>query len=94
MYVIVAEFTVKPDQAGGFAQIIERQAKDSLDLEEGCHQFDVCQAENDPGKFLLYEVYSDKAAFDKHRGLSHTAKFVKAVEPMVIDRAIRSFSRR
>ena len=94
MYVIVAEFTVKPNQAEAFRQIVERQAKDSVDLEEGCHQFDVCQAENDPSKFLLYEIYSDKAAFDKHRGLSHTEKFVKAVEPMVMGREIRSFHRR
>jgi len=94
MYVLVAEFKIKPDKVETFRQLIERQAKDSVTLEVDCHQFDVCQAEEDAAKFLLYEVYSDKAAFEKHRGMGHTAKFLAEVQPMIVDRNVRGFNRR
>lgn len=94
MYVIVAEFTIKPDQVEAFARLVERQAKDSVELEEDCHRFDVCQAEDDPSRFLLYELYTDKAAFDRHGGMAHTAKFRAAVGPMLLERTLRGFHRR
>lgn len=94
MYVLVAEFKIKPDKVETFRQLIERQAKDSVTLETDCHQFDVCQAEEDTTKFLLYEVYSDKAAFEKHRSMGHTAKFLAEVQPMIAERSVRGFNRR
>lgn len=94
MYVIVAEFKIKADQVETFARLIDRQAKESLDVEEHCHEFDVCQAEDDPTHFLLYEIYSDRATFDRHRQMSHTAKFLAGVESMIRERSVRGFHRR
>lgn len=94
MYVIVAEFKIKPDQVEAFGRLVVKQANDSLEREEACHQFDVCQAEDDASKFLLYEVYSDKAAFERHRSLSHTAAFLATVGPMIAERSVRGFNRR
>jgi quinol monooxygenase YgiN len=94
MYVIVAELKVKPDQVETFGRLIDAQAKESVDLEEQCHQFDVCQAEGDRSHFLLYETYDDRAAFDKHREMAHTTRFLAEVKPMVIEMSIRRFSRR
>lgn len=94
MYVIVAEFKVKADQIETFARLIDRQAKESVELEEACHQFDVCQAENDASHFLLYELYDDRAAFDKHRQMAHTTRVLAEVEPMLRERSIRGFIRR
>jgi len=94
MYVLVAEFKIKPDQVEAFARLVAQQAKDSVELEEHCHQFDVCQAEDDPSRFLLYELYTDKAAFDRHGGAAHTTKFRAAVAPMLLERTLRGFHRR
>ncbi|MBI2562107.1 MAG: antibiotic biosynthesis monooxygenase [candidate division NC10 bacterium] len=94
MYVIVAEFKIRPEAIGRFGPLIDRQAKESVELEPACHQFDVCQSEGDPAHFLLYEIYDDKAAFERHRGLPHTAKFLEDVTPMIVDRTIRGFNRR
>lgn len=94
MYVLVAEFKIKPEKVQVFGQLIDRQAKESVHLEPDCHQFDVCQAENDSGRFLLYELYSDKAAFEKHRKMSHTVKFLADADPMIDERSIRGFNRR
>jgi autoinducer 2-degrading protein len=94
MYVIVAELKVKPDQVERFGGLIDGQAKESVELEEQCHQFDVCQAEGDPSHFLLYETYDDRAAFDKHRQMAHTTRFLAEVKPMIIEMSVRGFSRR
>lgn len=94
MYAIVAELKVKPDQVESFEHLIDAQAKESVDLEEQCHQFDVCQAEGDRAHFLLYEIYDDRAAFDKHREMAHTTRFLAEVKPMVIEMSVRGFSRR
>lgn len=93
MFVLVAEFKIRPDKVEEFGRLIDRQAKESLELEPDCHQFDVCQAEGDPSKFLLYELYSDRAAFEKHRSMSHTVKFLGEVDPMIAERSIRGFNR-
>jgi quinol monooxygenase YgiN len=94
MYIIVAEFKIKPEHVATFARLVEQQAKDSVTLEADCHQFDVCQGERDSQAFLLYEVYTDKPAFEHHRGLPHTKKFLETVGPMIAERGVRSFQRR
>jgi len=94
MYALVAEFKIKPDQVETFGRLIDQQARDSVGLEADCHQFDVCQAEDDPARFLLYELYTDKAAFDRHGGAAHTANFRAAVAPMLLERSLRGFHRR
>jgi len=45
VYVIVAEFQVGADKTEAFGRLVVRQAKDSLDREGDCHQFDVCEDE-------------------------------------------------
>jgi len=94
MYVIVAEFKIKPGKVEAFGQLVDRQAKASVELEETCHQFDVCQGADDPSKFLLYEIYSDRAAFDTHRNMSHTTTFLAEAGPMIAERSVRGFNRR
>lgn len=94
MYVIVAEIKVKADQAETFGRLIDRQAKESVEIEEQCHRFDVCQAEDNPYHFLLYELYDDRAAFDKHRQMPHTTGFLAEVKPMIVEMSVRGFSRR
>lgn len=94
MYVIVAEFKIKPDQVEAFARLIDRQARDSVGLEADCHQFDVRQVEDDPSRFLLYELYTDRAAFDTHRGMAHTTRFLAEAGPMLLERSLRGFHRR
>ena len=39
--------------------------------EPGCTRFDVLQAEDDPLRFFLYEVYRDADAFKAHQQTGH-----------------------
>ncbi len=93
MYVVVVEFELQARHAAAFRARVARQAADSLDLEPGCHVFDVCV---DPARddfVLLYEVYSDRAAFDAHLQSAHFADFDAEVADWVENKVVRAFER-
>ncbi|MEO1550230.1 MAG: putative quinol monooxygenase [Pseudomonadota bacterium] len=75
MYLITVDWAVKPEHATWFYQRLLRQAEDSLTLERDCHRFDVAQHETEAGRFLLYEIYTDRAAFDLHLASDHFKAF-------------------
>ena len=94
MFVMAAELRVAPDRVDEFLALIERQARTSLEQEAGCHQFDVCQSEEDPAQVLLYEVYDDAAAFDVHVETERFKTFFEQVGPMLVaEPALRRFRR-
>jgi autoinducer 2-degrading protein len=39
--------------------------------EPGNHRFDVLQSAEDPGRFLLYEVFESQQAVEAHRNTDH-----------------------
>jgi quinol monooxygenase YgiN len=75
MYVITVNFTIKSGHVEAFRSAMESQARASLESEPGCHQFDVAIDPNDPTKVFLYELYSDKAAFEVHLETPHYSEF-------------------
>ena len=46
-------------------------------------RFDVLRDNNDPNKFLLYEVYVDAAAAAAHKETEHYNKWRETVAPMM-----------
>lgn len=84
MFVVAAEFRIKPDRIEDFKKLIDWQAERSIAEEKGCQQFDVCQREDEPGTFLLYEVYTDAAAFDEdHLDIPRFEAFLGKAKPMM-----------
>jgi quinol monooxygenase YgiN len=94
LFVVVAEFRIAPAKVEAFAQLIERQAHDSLGLEPGCRYFDICQGETDPERFVLYEVYESADAFQAHREYPHSKAFQEAIAPLVVERRVDRLIRR
>ena len=88
MHVVVVEFILETAHVADFRERVQRQASDSLALEAECHVFDVCF---DPARadfVLLYEVYSDAAAFEAHLGTSHFREFDASVGPWVREKRV------
>lgn len=84
MFVVTAEFRIKPDRIDDFKELIDEQARRSIAEEPGCRQFDVCQREGVPEVFLLYEVYTDARAFDEeHIGVPRFEAFLGQARPMI-----------
>ena len=93
MYVVVVEFTIKAEFAVRFRERVRQQAKDSLALEPQCHVFDVCI---DPARaefVLLYEVYSERGAFDAHLGSAHFIDFDNTVSDWVDHKKVACYER-
>ena len=93
MYVILVNFTVKPENIASFREAMLENAHASLTSEEGCRVFDVCWDPQDDAKVLLYEVYDDKAAFDLHHASAHFKSFQEKVAPWIADKQVSAWNK-
>lgn len=91
MYVVVVTFEVDRDHAVEFLEAVTLQAKNSLELEEQCHVFDVCCTPEDPGSVLLYEHYDDRAAFEEHLESDHFRDFDAKVAPWLRSKTVSTW---
>lgn len=91
MYAIVVDFEIDPQQFDAFLPLMQANAATSISVEADCHQFDVCTDPDHPNQVLLYELYTDVAAFKAHLESAHFKSFEAAVAKMVTDKTVRSF---
>jgi autoinducer 2-degrading protein len=78
MYVVTVTIFVKPEFLKPFIDATFENARNTR-KEAGNLRFDVSQAEDDPNRFLLYEVYKTKDDFGKHQQTPHYLKWKSAV---------------
>ena len=78
MFVVAVTVFVKPPFVRQFIDAILDNARNTR-KEPGNVRFDVLQAEDDPNRFLLYEVYRQKDDFAKHQQTEHYQRFKNAV---------------
>ena len=78
MYVVSVTIHVKPDQLDSFIQATLDNARHTRQ-ESGNIRFDVLQAEDDPARFLLYEVYQTKEDFAEHQQTAHYLRWKQGV---------------
>jgi len=91
MIVRAIDLTVKPEAVAEFLRATLANHRGSV-REPGVLRFDVLQDEEDPGRFLLYEVFRDEAAVQAHRETPHYNAWAQAVEPLLAaPRARRAF---
>ncbi|MEL0106461.1 MAG: putative quinol monooxygenase [Rhodospirillales bacterium] len=93
MFVITVEFTIKPDRVNDFMPLMNKNAAASFKEEPGCHQFDVCLDPNDQTKVFLYEVYSNKAAFEAHKQTEHFKSFNADTADMIESKNVAALYR-
>jgi quinol monooxygenase YgiN len=71
MFGIFASIRIKDGRQQQFLETIKDTARRSVEQESGCVRFDVWQDSNDSGRYHLYEVYTDEAAFECHLATAH-----------------------
>ena len=78
MYVVSVTVHVK---AGAERQFIEATLDNARNTrnEPGNLRFDVSEAEDDPARFLLYEVYRTRDDFAKHQQTEHYLRWKQTV---------------
>ena len=92
MFVITVTFVVEDTRASTFREAVLLQAENSLQKEDGCHCFDVAQDGDDPTRFFLYELYTDRAAFDLHLATAHFKEFDTTVTPWLKSKEVHSWN--
>lgn len=93
MYAVIVDFEVTKTSANTFKTLVLENAKTSLNKEKACRVFDVCFDPERPSKLFLYELYDSEDDFSRHLNSEHFKAFSKAVEPMVVDKQVRTFLR-
>ncbi|NOZ28375.1 MAG: antibiotic biosynthesis monooxygenase [Chloroflexi bacterium] len=78
MYVVCVTVWVKPEYVD---QFIEATKDNHLNTrqEPGNVRFDVLQAEDEPTRFFLYEVYRTKEDFARHQQTPHYLRWRETV---------------
>ena len=75
MFVVTVQFRPHPRHAADFREAMVANARATRALEAGCRQFDVAIDGGGSGTVFLYEVYEDRAAFDRHLQTPHFRDF-------------------
>jgi (4S)-4-hydroxy-5-phosphonooxypentane-2,3-dione isomerase len=71
VFSVVVQMQIQPGKREEFLAAMGENAASAVRDEPGCHRFDVCSVDGDDHRFVLYEHYTDAAAFDEHRAAPH-----------------------
>lgn len=93
MFAVTVTFVVKEEHIDDFEGVMKTQAYNSLTREAGCHQFDVCFDPSDRRRVFLYELYTDKAAFEDHLKTDHFLNFDATVKDWLIFKTAENWDR-
>ena len=74
MYVVCVQVHVRDERVREFTEAILDNARHTR-REPGNVRFDVLRQEQDPTRFLLYEVYRSAADFAAHQQTAHYFRF-------------------
>jgi len=87
--VLVVEFRIKSSHIAAFEGAMAENARQSLAVEPGCLQFDVCRDPAEEGVFFLYEVYENDAAIQAHLTSAHFLEMNAATQDWVESKSVR-----
>ena len=88
MYVVTVLFEISEGHVEAFRDAVVQQARNSLEREADCRRFDVCVDPADPQRVFLYEIYTDKSAFDAHLQTWHFRSFDHQVKQWLVSKKV------
>lgn len=83
MLIVHVDVQVKPECVEAFKAASLNNARHSVQ-EPGIARFDVCQRQEDPGRFMLVEVYRTPEAPAAHKETAHYARWRDTVADMMV----------
>lgn len=92
MYAVTVTFRLVAGGAEAFMPLMLDNARTTLTDEPGCLRFDVCTDPALPNEVFLYEIYYDRAAFDRHLDTAHFQEFDAAVADLVAAKDVRTYA--
>lgn len=84
MYTAVVYIHVRPETVDAFIAATHDNVRNSIQ-EPGILRFDFLQQQDDPTRFILYEIYQAPEAQAAHRETAHYARWRDAVAEMLAE---------
>ncbi len=81
-YFVIAEIVAKKDKAAEVRALLVPYAEKSA-REPGCQKYVLMEVIAEPGRFLTYERWTDKAALDAHMVTPDIKEIVPKLEPIL-----------
>jgi len=88
MFIALVKLQVKPELNDEFKTAILKNAELSVQRDPGCVRFDVLQQEDDPTRWVLYEVYDKEQAWVDHRAAAHFLAFKDVGDRAILTREV------
>ncbi|MGP4007185.1 putative quinol monooxygenase [Streptomyces sp. 4N124] len=87
-YTVVAHYRCAPaDEETVRATLLK--VREATRAEPANEVYEVHVVEGEPGGFLLYERYADRAGFEAHKGAGHFKELiVETVWPLLVERSV------
>jgi quinol monooxygenase YgiN len=76
LFYVIAEIVAKPGSESAVREILTNVAEKSRTTEPGCKSYTLLEVEKSPGRFLTFEVWTDRAALDAHMVTSHVKEAI------------------
>ncbi len=91
-YAVTVVFELQEDAAAEFHRLVSENARESVALEPDCVRFDVMTPADAGGpEVFLYEIYTDRAAFDRHLASPHFKSFDARSQRLVRSKTVREY---
>ena len=88
MFIVLIQVQIKRELLDEFKPAILNNAARSVERDPGCFRFDVLQLEDDPTKWIFYEVYENEHAWVQHRASEHFLEFKQVLDRAMISRDV------
>lgn len=85
MIILVAALSAKPGKESELEAVLTAIIP-KVEAEEGTLQYVLHRSANDPGKFLFYEKYADKAALDFHGSTPYLKELFKCTAELLSEK--------
>lgn len=88
MHVLLVSIRVKPENSEQFIQVTRENVRETL-KEPGVLRFDLLRQADDPGHFVLFEVYRKAEDHAQHRETEHYKRWNAVADPMMTEARTR-----
>jgi quinol monooxygenase YgiN len=94
MHIVLVIVTVRHELLDEFERALLHNARESVAHDPGCVRFDVSQQQDDPTRWILYEVYDSPDAHALHRQSPHFVDYDAIAARAVIGKTVVKASAR